>query len=285
MKSNIGSPIRILKEIITKLIKPNTILMLNTNMELIKENRQLREKLDLYEEVYPPKECPICGYKGINFIPFQDIIHKEVMCPVCYSHERHRAVWLYLNQRDELLKDGNKILHFAPEMLFKDLFSSSNMEYHAVDKNPGLYSCADEVVDIQDIPYDDDYFDLIICAHVLEHVPDDKKALSELYRVLKPKGTVLILVPMNGISYDLPYDELKTLENEEYNTPELRKKYYGQEDHLRLYGADFKEKILDSGFELLSDDFIKSLGRDAIERYALVRNEKIYECTKKTISN
>lgn len=248
--------------------------------ELIEENNKLKEKLNQYEKAYPPKECPICGYKGIEFMPFPNIIHKEVICPDCHSHERQRALWLYFEENKELLKDGNKILHFAPEMLFKELFTSNDLEYHAVDKNPGLYTYADEIVDIQDIPYDDDYFDLIICSHVLEHVPNDMQALRELYRVLKPGGTALILVPMNGVSYNLPYDESKTLEKEEYNTPELRKEHYGQSDHLRLYGADFKERLMESGFELVGEDYIKNLGLETIERYALVRNEKIYECTK-----
>lgn len=247
---------------------------------LIKENRELREKLNQYEQVYPPKECPICGHKGIDFLPFPQIIHKEVMCPNCYSHERHRALWLYFQEHDDLIKDGVKILHFAPEPIFKDLFTSKNTEYRTADLNPGEYISADEIVDIQNTPYDDDYFDIILCSHVLEHVEDDIKALKELHRIIKPGGIVLILVPMNGVSYNLDFDEMKTLEREEYNTPDLREKYYGQHDHLRLYGADFKERIYDSGFKLLSEDFIKQLGLETIERYALVRNEKIFECTK-----
>lgn len=255
-------------------------LLKKSNEKLIQENRKLREKMNQYEKVYPPKECPICGYKGIEFLPFSNIIHKEVMCPACYSHDRHRALWLYIKENKEFLKDGNRILHFAPEIIFKDLFTSNDVEYHAVDLNPGLYTFADEIVDIQDIPYEDNYFDFILCSHVLEHVPDDNKALSELYRVLKPGGTALILVPLNGVSYNLPYDESKTVENDEYNTPELRKKHYGQHDHLRLYGSDFKDRILNSGFEIESTDFIKNLGLETIERYALVRNDKIFECKK-----
>ena len=248
--------------------------------KIIKENRELKEKLKQYEKVYPPKECPICGYRGIDFISFPNIIHKEVICPNCNSHERHRALWLYFQEKDELIRDGIRILHFAPEHFFKDMFTSKNTEYHSADLNPGMYTEPGEIIDIQDIPYEDDYFDLILCSHVLEHVPDDMNALAELHRILKPGGIALILVPMNGVSYNLPYDELKTLENEEYNTPELRDKYYGQHDHLRLYGADFKERIFKSGFELLSEDFVKLLGLETIDRFALVRNEKIFECTK-----
>ncbi|MBE6505273.1 MAG: class I SAM-dependent methyltransferase [Methanobrevibacter millerae] len=250
------------------------------HLKLIKENRELRKKLNQYEQVYPPKECPICGYKGIDFQSYPNIIHKEVMCPACGSHERYRAIWLYLENNKELLENHKKVLHFAPEIHFKELFESKDVEYHGVDLNPERHPFVEEKVDIQDIPYNENYFDLIICSHVLEHVPDDIKALNELRRVLKPGGVALILVPMNGISYNLPYDESKTLEKEEYNTPELRDKYYGQFDHLRLYGTDFKERILESGFELLSEDFIKRLGMETIERYALIRDERIYECTK-----
>lgn len=249
-------------------------------LKIYEEKRELRKKLNQYEKVYPPKECPICGYKGIDFLPFPNIIHKEVMCPICGSHERHRAIWLYLEKNKQLLKNGNKILHFAPEIQFHELFASKNIEYHGVDLNPENHPFIEEKVDIQNIPYTDDYFDLIICSHVLEHVPNDIKAMSEIRRVLKPKSIALILVPMNGISYNLPFDETKTLEKEEYNTSELREKYYGQSDHLRLYGTDFKNRIHESGLELLSEDFIKHLGIETVEKYALIRNEKIYECTK-----
>ena len=104
--------------------------------------------------------------------------------------------------------------------------------------------------------------------------------MSELFRVLKPEGIALIMVPMNGVVYELPFDESKTYEDENITTPEAREKYYGQEDHVRLYGADFKERLIESGFNVLSDDFIKKLGFDTIEKYALIRNESIFECTK-----
>ena len=238
------------------------------------ENKKLNRKLKRYE-----KECPICGYKGTDFKPYPQIIHREVECPKCESHERHRALWLYFKQNPHLLSKGNKFLHFAPEKQFQDLFRNSDVEYHPVDITSENWQ-VDEIVDIQDIPYDDDYFELIYCSHVLEHVPDDRKALSEIHRVLKPGGIALILVPINGVAFELPYDEKKTLEDERYNTPELRDKYYGQFDHLRLYGADFRERLIESGFTIKSDDFIKRLGYETIERYALIRNENIFECSK-----
>ena len=247
----------------------------NNYEKLLKENNSLKEKLKEYE-----KECPICGYKGVDFSPYPQIIHREVECPQCHSHERHRAVWLFFKQNSHLLKEGNKFLHFAPEVQFQELFKNSGMEYHPVDITKENWYI-DEIVDVQDIPYEDDYFDLVYCSHILEHVPDDRKAMSELLRVLKPDtGIALILVPINGIAFELPYDDTKTLEDERINTPELREKYYGQFDHLRLYGSDFKDKLKETGFTVESDDFIKRLGYETIERYALIRNENIFVCKK-----
>lgn len=242
--------------------------------KLLEENERLTRDLKQFE-----KECPICGYKGYDFKPYPQIIHREVECPNCSSHERHRATYLYFKENAHLLTNKNKVLHFAPEVQLQKIFKKCDIEYHPVDISDENWYI-DEIVDIQDIPYENNYFDLIYCSHILEHVPDDKKAISELYRVLKPGGIALILVPINGIAFDLPYDETRTLEDEKYNTPELREKYYGQFDHLRLYGSDFKERLLECGFNIKSDDFIKRLGYETIEKYALIRNENIFECTK-----
>lgn len=267
-----------MKDFILK--KSNSFNFYKNNYESLKqENTVLKEELNKYKKVYPPKECPICGYRGIDFKPYVGVIHREVECPQCKSHERHRALWLYFQERKDLLKKGNTFLHFAPEIQFNELFKSSGMEYHPVDLNP-QNSLIEEIIDIQDIPYDDNYFDLIYCSHILEHVPDDKKAIDELYRVLKPNGTALILVPINGITYEKPYDKHKTFEDDKYNTPELREEYYGQFDHLRLYGTDFKDKLIDSGFKVISDDYIENLGHEIIDKYALIKDENIFECTK-----
>ena len=130
---------------------------------LLKENRELREKLNQYEKAYPPKECPVCGHKGIDFIPFPNIIHKEVICPTCHCHERQRAIWIYFQKNKHLINDGTRILHFAPEKQFRELFTSKDTEYHTADFNPGDYNDADEQIDIQNIPYEDDlYLDLVV---------------------------------------------------------------------------------------------------------------------------
>ncbi|MDL2246066.1 class I SAM-dependent methyltransferase [Methanobrevibacter sp. OttesenSCG-928-K11] len=251
----------------------------NNYEKLLHENTELNKRIKQYEAVYPPKECPICGYEGIDFKPYDNIIHKEVECPNCKSHERHRALWLYFHENKDILKKGNTFLHFAPEIQFNEMFRNSGMEYHPVDIS-SENSLIEEIIDIQDIPYEDNYFDLIYCSNVLEHVPDDNKAMNELYRVLKPGGLALILVPINGISYEMDCDKSKTFEDEKYNTSELRDKYYGQFDHLRLYGTDFKSKLENVGFNVIADDYIKNLGHEVIDKYALIKDENIFECVK-----
>lgn len=263
-----------------KIAKKIKALLSNKRINFeINENEKMAQTLDEYKKLYPPKECPICGHIGIDFRPYPQITHREVECPNCLSHERHRALWLYFKQNSYLLKNGNKVLHFAPEEQFRKLFSKCDIEYHRVDVSDENWYI-DEIVDIQDIPYEDNYFDLIYCSHILEHVPDDRKAISELYRVLKPGGTALILVPINGIAFELPHNYRRTLEKAKYNTPELREKYYGQFDHVRLYGTDFRERLTEAGFDIKSDDYIKKLGHETIERYALIKDENIFECTK-----
>ncbi len=267
-----------MKEFILK--KSNSYNFYKNNYEsLLEENAKLNQELEQYKKVYPPKKCPICGYEGIDFEPYVNIIHREVECPQCKSHERHRALWLFFHERKDILKKGNRFLHFAPEIQFNDLLRNSGIEYHPVDIDDAN-TLVEEIVDIQDIPYENDYFDVIYCSNVLEHVEDDEKAMNELYRVLKPGGRALILVPINGISYEIPVDKSKTYENPEYNTPELREKYYGQFDHLRIYGTDFKDKLTNVGFKVISDDYIKNLGHEIIDKYALIKDENIFECTK-----
>lgn len=165
-----------------------------------------------------------------------------------------------------------RVLHFAPEPIFYQLFSSlKDIDYWPVDLDPKRYGgMVKKAVDITNITFDDDSFDLIMCTHVLEHILDDRKAMNELYRVLKPKtGIGLLNVPV----FNIP----ATFENPEINTPELRLKYYGQEDHVRKYGLDYPQRLSAAGFSVrlftLNDEkFLK--------RYGLNRDEKIFLCRK-----
>lgn len=218
--------------------------------------------------------CPMCNAKFPTYLPFGIVPRKDAMCPNCYSLERHRALW-FLLKRLNWNRPNMRVLHFAPEIAFYEIFSSKeNIEYWPVDLNPEIYEGrVKKSVDITNIPFEDSYFDLIMCTHVLEHIPDDKKAMSELYRVLKPNdGVALLTVPI--------FDRPKTLENPEYNTPELRTKYYGQHDHVRAYGFDYPEKLKTAGFsvtEFVVPDFCDE---STISNYRLNPNERFHICRK-----
>lgn len=164
------------------------------------------------------------------------------------------------------------VLHFAPETIFYKLFSSfKDIDYWPVDLNPKMRGVR-KAVDITNIPFDDDSFDLIMCTHVLEHIPDDRKAMSELYRVLKPKtGIAFLNVPL----YDIP----ATFENPEYNTPELRLKYFGQRDHVRKYGHDYPERLKAVGFAI-QIFAAKDIGEKLVKRYGLRQKGKTFLCRK-----
>ena len=225
-------------------------------------------------------ECPICKSKFRVYLPFGNGfwsnavgigLRPNARCPKCGSLERHRALY-YLLQHMDWHREGMRVLHFAPEPIFNKLFSSfKDIDYWPVDLNPNMRGVK-KAVDITNITFDDDSFDLIMCTHVLEHIPDEKKALSELHRVLKPKtGIAFLNVPM----FNMP----KTLEKPEYNTPELRLKYYGQEDHVRAYGLDYPQHLREAGFDV---QIFKMQGLDEklLKRYGLDRNEKIFWCRK-----
>lgn len=218
-------------------------------------------------------ECPVCGAKFPVYMSFGVNPRKNALCPNCGALERHRALYLLIKQLD-YYKPNMRILHFAPEKIFYDIFSSlENVEYWPVDLNPEQ-PFSKKVVDITDIPFEDNYFDLIMCNHVLEHIPDDKKAMSELYRVLKSEsGMALLNVPI--------YSQLaKTFENPEYNTPELRLKYFGQEDHVRKYGPDYIDRLRAVGFFVEEITGNRLCDQNDFKKYGLPVNIKLYLCKK-----
>ena len=109
---------------------------------------------------------------------------------------------------------------------------------------------------------------------LLEHVSDDAKVLSEFYRVMKPKGFGIFMVPMNTSAQ-------KTQEDPTITDPKMREKLYGQDDHVRLYGLDYPKRLQEAGFEVLEYDMQKSLGESKIERYCLDKGDRLYLCLKK----
>lgn len=177
-------------------------------------------------------ECPICEHR-YAYLP-------EGACPGCGSMHRHRILWLWLRRLEDSgrIKLRGKILHVAPERgLSKKL--RQNFDYLSVDLN-GVNAM--QAADITRLDFPDDYFDAIICNHVLEHILDDRSAMSEMYRVLRPGGWASLHVPLSG--------KQATDEDASVTAPSERLKRFGQEDHVRVYGWDYLERLRRAGFHV-----------------------------------
>ena len=217
--------------------------------------------------------CPVCSKMEREFLPFgmMKVKRPAAKCSNCGSLERHRLIWLYFTEKTNLFKDKVRMLHIAPEKCFVEIFKSApNIDYVTADIVKGN---AMVYMDIQDIQYPDEYFDVIYCSHVLEHVPDDRKAIKELARVLNKSGWAILQVPIK-------YSFEETLEDPVINTPELRKKHYGLEDHLRQYGLDYDQRLRSAGFKVKTDKYLDIFSPKLSRIYSLPDKEYIYFCTK-----
>ena len=186
-------------------------------------------------------KCPICMNGFNKYLSFGYTIKRDnAQCPKCKSLERDRMVWLFLKQKTTFFQNPpSKALHIAPEHALKNKFKNIlGNNYLTADL---FRNDVDLKMDVADIQFPDKSFDFIYCSHVLEHVPDDKKAMAELHRILTDNGYAIILVPTFGT---------KTLEDLSISDPQERKRLYGQEDHVRSYGIDFVDRLKDSGFKV-----------------------------------
>ena len=223
--------------------------------------------------------CPICKSRFKIFATFGIIPRENAKCWNCHSLERHRLQYLYLNNKTDIFtsKRKLKILHFAPEKMFYNMFSDmKNIDYFPCDIQPENYLMGPVEVlkaDITEIPFENNYFDYILCNHVLEHIPNDKVAMSELYRVLKPKGIGIFQVPID-------YSKEQTYEDTSIISPEDRLIAFGQEDHVRWYGRDYKDRLRSIGFKVNEDNYVNTFSPKKIYQLGLMASEKIYDCRK-----
>lgn len=215
---------------------------------------------------------PIDGKSFRKFLPYGYGNQRDnVLSPSTFSLERHRLLWLYLMRETDFFTAPKKVLHIAPEQCFYNRFKSlKNIDYITADLNSPL---AQIKANICDLPFEENSFDVIFCNHVLEHVENDKKAMSELFRVLKPKGTGIFQVPQ-----DLQREE--TYENFSITNPKERAQHFGQYDHVRVYGKDYFSKLRAVGFTVNEVDYTKELGSDLVKKYALVKGEILPVCFK-----
>jgi SAM-dependent methyltransferase len=215
---------------------------------------------------------PIDGKSYRKFLPYGYAkVRENVLAPGTLSLERHRLFWLYLKNETTFFSAPLRVLHFAPEQAFVQKFKKQkNLTYTTTDLNSPI---ADVKADICDLPFKDNSFDFIICNHVLEHIPDDTKAMQELYRVLAPSGTAIVQVP-----YDAKREI--TFEDNTITDQSERTRIFGQYDHLRVYGMDYFKKLSSIGFNVNALDYTRGISSDDIERYRLCKGELLPVCKK-----
>ena len=234
------------------------------------------------------RHCVFCGRNARKFvnrkarnipvIEQQKIVgmgsRSNCYCPWCGSKDRERLAWFFLSTNTELCKKENiSVLHIAPEKNLKNKIQSLNVSYIAGDKfTPGYRYPSDTIdLDITELSFQDNSFDLVICNHVLEHVENDLTAMSEIYRVLKSGGGALLQVP---VSYELS----QTKEILGCSAPSDREMEYGQSDHVRIYGRDYPKRLKEAGFEV--QEYTPAVLGFDVKTNALNPEERIYFATK-----
>ncbi len=215
---------------------------------------------------------PIDGKSFSKFLPYGYEQQREnVLSPSTLSLERHRLLWLYLKQETAFFREPLKVLHFAPEQAFYKRFRKlKNLDYTTTDLNSPL---ADVKADICNLPFKENTYDFILCNHVLEHIPDDEKAMQEIYRILKPGGTAILQIPQD-------LSRKHTFEDDSITDPKERARIFGQYDHVRVYGRDFFDKLRKIGFRVEEVDYTEQLSSEEVEKYRLAKGEIIPVCYK-----
>jgi predicted SAM-dependent methyltransferase len=210
---------------------------------------------------------PIDGKSFKAFLPYgYENPRENVLSPSTLSLERHRLLWLYLKNETNFFVKKNRVLHFAPEQAFHKRFKKlDNIDYTTTDLNSPL---AEVKADICNLPFKDDSFDVILCNHVLEHIPDDTTAMQELFRILKPGGWGIFQIPQ-----DLKRAE--TFEDDSITDRKERAKIFGQYDHVRIYGRDYFDKLRKVGFKVEEVDYTQKLSSEEVENYRLAKGEII----------
>jgi SAM-dependent methyltransferase len=215
--------------------------------------------------------CPCCGRESSHFVRFHG---EQDQCPGCGSLMRHRALLLLLRDRYRLPERGGRVLHVGPGAAVSSwLEQQEAVDYVSADLDSPL---AKVQLDATDMPFSDETFDFAICVHVLEHIPDDRQALREFFRVLRPGACTVFQVP--------PSDLAVTREDPEVTDPHERERLFGQYDHVRLCGADYPDRVAEAGFEVEREDFVLTFDQPLRSRYGLRPGEPFDLCVKPAAS-
>jgi SAM-dependent methyltransferase len=215
-------------------------------------------------------ECPVCERSFSKFLSYgSEIVHRDnVLCPYDLTLERHRLMWLYLKDESNFFTaERLDVLHIAPEQCFHSLFKKqSNLNYLTGDL---VSPIADMHFDLHEIPLEENRFDVVFCNHVMEHVDDAIRCMSELHRVMKPGGWGIMQVPQD-------HNRALTFEDPTITSPEDREKFYWQKDHVRLFGQDYPKWLEKAGFRVTVFNKESRYEVKKIERFRLQKEEILY---------
>jgi SAM-dependent methyltransferase len=230
------------------------------------------------------RQCPLCGRQcrrflagGVDAPVYRDKQVRcggrrpEVVCPWCECSDKERHLYLYLSCKTGIFSETVSLLHVGPERMLQSILRQHpNICYLSADLDSPLAMVR---MDITDIQCPDSSFDVILCCHVLEHVSDDRRAMRELYRVLKPGGWAILQAPVSRILEE-------TDEDPAIVDPAERLRRFGQADHVRLYGRDYTERLEQAGFVVERYSFQAEFGEPAARRHGLMPDEELFICRR-----
>lgn len=223
-------------------------------------------------------ECPCCGGGFRRFLPGIDStaegrVRDGILCPECCSLTRQRLLYLYLKNELGLFDRPCRLLHLAPEPCLERSFRlAAGLRYVTADL---VSENVDVHIDLTRVGFRDASFDVVLCSHVFEHIPDDAAAIREVMRVIGPDGVAIVLVPLDESS-------ASTYEDWSITRPEDRLRAFGQEDHVRLYGRDFVARLTAGGADVQPLAYAQVLGAEATQRFALDTRETLFVCRNRT---
>lgn len=225
-------------------------------------------------EPAPRNTCPIC-LQTVTFVAAGEPPRPSAGCPYCASLERHRLLYLYFRQKTALFRDQLSVLHFSPEKgLGGVLAAQRNLNYKTAWYEPER--AADYHLDLTNLALPDNSWDVLITYHILEHIPDDRQAMREMFRVLKPGGWAAVQSPVR--------EQPDTFEDPSIVSPKDREAKYGNADHVRYYGyQDFSDRLTQAGFQVTIERFGHELSDSAVREFGLDRDERIYIARKPAV--
>ena len=218
--------------------------------------------------------CTCCRRTFSAFASFGNIKRKNAWCPGCESLERHRLLSMYFKNKTDIYSKPLKVLHIAPEIAFFDQFNKQrNLTYNPVDINPHLYPKGTKYFDVLKNNLPDNIYDVIICNHVLQYIEDDRKAMKELYRIMKKGGWGIMQVP---------YDKQReiTYEDSSIKDPLEREKAFGLKEHVRFYGLDYADRLREAGFYVSIEDYTSEFSDEENFRYGFWKGDPIFRVQK-----